>query len=251
MIAQNLQYLRKRNKISQQKLADHLGIARSTLGDYERGKTEPNIEMLLKISKHFDVTVDALINSNISHRDLEIIRNKDMKILAISVDSENKQNIELVDRKAEAGYLESFHDPEYIRDLPKLHFPGVPDGSYRAFEIQGDSMLPMAPGSIVICSYIESLHDLKDDKTYVIISNQEGVVYKRIKNHEGEKQLTAISDNAVYPPYTISYTEIAEVWQYFAHLSFSDAKVLIDHWLEDNIVEIRKQLDDISSRLPE
>ncbi|NNE28509.1 MAG: helix-turn-helix transcriptional regulator, partial [Saprospiraceae bacterium] len=78
MIAQNLKYLRKRNKISQQKLADHLGIARSTLGDYERGKTEPNIEMLLNMSKYFDVTVDALINSNISHRDLEIIRNKDM-----------------------------------------------------------------------------------------------------------------------------------------------------------------------------
>ncbi len=243
-LTKNLNYLRKKHKVSQQVLADVLGVARTTLGDYERGKTEPNIETLIKIAEYFDVKVDDLIRENLSHQDLEILRNKDMRVLAISVDSENRQNIELVDKKAEAGYLESFQDPEYISELPKLYFPQIPEGTYRAFEIQGNSMLPLLPGSIVICGYVEDLRDLKNDRTYVI-ATREGIVYKRIFTNINEHSITAISDNPAYPPYTIPFEDIAEIWQYYAHVSFSDMKSGMDQWLESNIGEIQRKLDDL------
>ncbi|MCB0599689.1 MAG: helix-turn-helix transcriptional regulator, partial [Saprospiraceae bacterium] len=116
MIAENLKYLRRKHHLSQQAFSDTLEIPRTTLGDYERGKTEPNIEMLVRIADHFNIKVDDLVRSNLSHRDLEILRNKELRVLAISVDAENRENIELVDTKAEAGYLESFQDPEYIKE---------------------------------------------------------------------------------------------------------------------------------------
>lgn len=242
MLDTNIKYLRRKHKISQQELADALGLPRTTLGDYERGKTEPSIQMLIQISEYFNVKLDHLLKSNLSHQDLEIIRNRDMKILAISVDQDNKGNIELVDTKAEAGYLESFADPEYIRDLPKIAFPSIPEGTYRGFEIQGNSMLPMEPGSIVISSYVERLDELKDDQTYIIVSKSDGVVYKRVRNLRDSKSLFLQSDNESYLPYEISYDEVAEIWKYYAHLSFSDERSAINDLLEEKINDIQKKV---------
>src|SRR5690606_23741103 len=126
-------------------------------------------------------------------------------------------------------------DPEYIKELPKIQFPQLPSGTYRAFEIQGNSMLPLESGSIVICSYVENLNQLKKNKTYVIISKNEGVVYKRVLPDYSRKKLVLTSDNDEYLPYDISLEEIDEIWQYHAHIGFSDVKQTFHHILEEKI----------------
>ncbi len=249
MITKNLNYLRKKKKISQQALADAMEIPRTTLGDYERGKTEPNLAMLVKLADYFEVKVDDLIRADLSHQDLEVLRNKDLRVLAISVDQDNNGNIELVETKAEAGYLQSFNDPEYIRDLPKIAFPSIPEGTYRGFEIRGDSMLPMEPGSIVICSYVERLSDVKDGRTYIIVSKDDGLVYKRIRNLKDKHSLFLQSDNESYLPYEVGYEEVAEIWQYYAHLSFSDSKATFNFLLEEKLNDIQKKVGEMHSRL--
>lgn len=249
MLAQNLIYLRRKHRLSQQALAEAMGVPRTTLGEYERGNTEPNIELLIRLADYFKVKVDDLVRANISHHDLEILRSKDLRVLAISIDQTNRENIELVDTKAKAGYLEGFTDPEYIRDLPKLYFPAIPAGTYRAFEIQGDSMLPILEGTIVICKYVESLKDLKDNRTYVVVSKQEGIVYKRIKTNQDTQALLLLSDNDVYAPYWISYADIDEVWQYYAHLSFSDHQGVYDQRIEARLIDIQQKVTRIEHRL--
>lgn len=250
MLAENIRYLRKKYHVSQQDLADAVSVARNTLGDYERGKTEPTIQGLIRIADYFKISVDELLKVKISHQDYEIIRSKDLRVLAISVDKNNEDHIDLVETKAEAGYLDSYSDPEYIKDLPKISFPNIPAGStFRAFEIHGDSMLPIESGSIVIASYVENLSGLKDQKTYVVVSRQEGVVYKRIQQLKDQNQLLLISDNELYKPYTIHYGEIAEMWQYYAHLSFSDSKTVFNSLLEDKLAEIKYELKIIRDQL--
>ena len=249
MLPQNLIYLRRKFQLSQQALAEAMGIPRTTLGEYERGNTEPNIELLIRLADHFKLKVDDLVRANISHHDLEILRSKDLRVLAISIDQQNRENIELVDTKAKAGYLEGFADPEYIRDLPKLYFPAIPAGTYRAFEIQGDSMLPIQEGNIVICKYVESLKEIKDNRTYVIVSNQEGIVYKRVKTTKEAQALLLVSDNELYPPYWSSYKDIAEVWQYYAHLSSADHKGIFDQLVEARLMDIQQKVTRIEQRL--
>ena len=245
MLGANIKYLRHKFKFSQQDLADKLGVPRSSLSDYERGHTQVSIENLIKLSDIFNVKIDDLLRSNLSHRDLEILRNKDLRVLAISVDAENNSNIELVDTKAEAGYLESYADPEYIKDLPKIAFPNIPQGTYRGFEIHGDSMLPLESGTIVICAYVESLRDIKKDSTYVVISKSEGVVYKRVRPDFITQKLVLVSDNDNYLPYELPFGEIDELWQYYAHLSFSDVKYRFNNMLEDKLQDIQKKLTEV------
>lgn len=245
----NLKYLRKKDKISQGDLADEFNVARTTMGDYERGKTEPNLEMLVKMSKKFDVAIDDLIVKDLTHNELEIVRQEGLRVLAISVDKDNNENIELVDTKAEAGYLDSFNDPEYIRDLPKISFPNIPDGTFRGFEIRGDSMLPMESGSIVLCSYVENINQIKNDRTYIIVSEEQGLVYKRVLKKDDISKLILKSDNDAYLPYEIDYRDISEVWQYYAHLSFSDVKSTFNYVLEEKLSDIQKKVSEIKEKL--
>jgi len=243
LLSQNLQFLRRKSGLSQQELADKLEIPRTTWSGYELGKVEPNIGMLQRISTYFDQSIDRLLNHRVDFDDLEIARDQNLRVLAITMDQDQRQNIELVNSKAAAGYVDSFQDPEYISDLPKMFIPGLPMGSYRAFEITGDSMLPTPPGSLVVSQYVEKLKDIKDDKTYIIITQRDGIVYKRVRNHADLSCITAISDNEIYPPYTINYSDIQEIWRYHAHIVFSDAKQQKTDWLQETVMDMQKKLN--------
>ena len=139
---------------------------------------------------------------------------KRLRVLSISVYQEGNENIELVPVKASAGYLTGYADPEFISDLPRFNLPMLPTGTYRAFEIKGDSMLPLQPGSIVIGEYVENWNDIKDGRTYVVLSKEDGVVYKRLfSDIKGSGSITCQSDNPSYPPFLIKGEDILEVWQ--------------------------------------
>lgn len=245
MLSQNLKYLRKKNNVSQQILGDRIGVGRSTVGDYERGRYEPDISTMISIVDYFNISIDVLLRKNLKNEDYEIVRNKELRILAITVDRDDNENIELVNAKAEAGYIESFNDPEYLKELPKLNFPNLSDGTYRGFEIRGDSMLPMEPGSIVICSYVENLSEIKNNKTYVVISKSGGLVYKRVQLLENNDSLLLVSDNDIYVPYTLPLEEVAEMWEFHAYVGLLDPKQLVEQMIDDKITDIYTKVGDM------
>ncbi|MBT8231890.1 MAG: helix-turn-helix domain-containing protein [Saprospiraceae bacterium] len=247
MIGSNLKYLRKKNNLSQQAFSDILNIPRTTLGDYEREKTEPNIQLLITMAEFFNVNLNNLLIDDLSLDAYKIADSPELKVLAISLNNSNEGNIELVDTKAEAGYLDAYQNPEYIKDLPKLTVPNIPEGTYRAFEIQGDSMLPIQSGSIIIASYLENIRDIKDQKTYIVISKRDGLVYKRVTYDQNNQCLILKSDNDLYLPYDISLSEVDEIWQYYAHISFDDSsKTGVSH-LESKINDIHNKVSDLHS----
>lgn len=74
-------------------------------------------------------------------------------------------------------------------------------GDYRAFEIIGDSMLPTPSGSIIVGEKVETLEDTKNGQAYIVVSKNEGIVYKRIqKNNKSKSKITLESDNPNYQP---------------------------------------------------
>ena len=61
IIGKNLKYLRKLKGLTQQELANHLGIRRSSIGAYEECRATPKYETLEKISDFFQVSIDLLV----------------------------------------------------------------------------------------------------------------------------------------------------------------------------------------------
>jgi phage repressor protein C with HTH and peptisase S24 domain len=143
-------------------------------------------------------------------------------VLSVTVTPENDERITLVPVKASAGYLNGRSDPEYMGHLPHFSMPvaELSQGrSYRVFQIKGDSMLPITPGSYVFCDYVEDIEDIRDGNTYVLITLEEGIVYKRI-NVQSDGRLVLRSDNPEYSPYTVYRESVLEIWRALGYLSF-------------------------------
>lgn len=62
MFADNLVELRKLHKISQEELADKIGVSRQTLSKYETGESLPDIEKCKSLAEVFGVSMDDLVN---------------------------------------------------------------------------------------------------------------------------------------------------------------------------------------------
>ncbi|QNL48918.1 helix-turn-helix domain-containing protein [Olivibacter sp. SDN3] len=221
-IAVNLKYLRKKKGHTQQQFADLMNIKRSLVGAYEEDRAEPKYELLKKFALHYDLTMDELVNDKIDDKWKPTAKGgiSNLRVLSITVDGDDRENIELVPVKASAGYLNGYADPDYISELPKFRLPMFNQGTYRAFEIKGDSMLPLQPGTIIISEYVENWFDIKPSLTYIIISKSEGVVYKRIAHKfKEDKGLKLLSDNKTYDPYWIDTADILEIWKAKAFIS--------------------------------
>lgn len=64
MIKINIKYYRKSNKIRQKELAAKLNVSQATISLWEHGETELSIHKLIDMSKIFNCTVDALLNTS-------------------------------------------------------------------------------------------------------------------------------------------------------------------------------------------
>lgn len=65
-IAKNLQYLRKRDKITQEDLAEKLNVSRQSVSKWETGEAYPETEKLLAICDMFNVSLDGLMRGDLS-----------------------------------------------------------------------------------------------------------------------------------------------------------------------------------------
>ena len=62
MFAEKLKNLRTAQKMSQKELAERIGIAKSVISFYESGERFPSYDVLIKISRIFNVTTDFLLD---------------------------------------------------------------------------------------------------------------------------------------------------------------------------------------------
>ena len=149
--------------------------------------------------------------------------------------------------KAAAGYLAGFADPEFIDELNTFTLPMLAPGSYRAFEIVGDSMLPTPSGSVIVGEKVDNYDDVRASNTYIIISRNEGIVYKRVmKSNRTKNKLTLISDNPAYQPYNVDAENIIEIWK--ATLVMSKANQQ-QRWDVNQLAGIVNNLQDQVSQL--
>lgn len=258
-IAQNLKTIRKQNGLRQDDLARLLGVKRSAIGAYEEGRADPRIGLLQVISSKFKISLDDLINRSLDdEKNLPTVdaSGQSIRILPITIDaSEDKEVATLVPVKAAAGYLNGFGDIEFIESLPTfaMPFPELSrDRTYRLFQIQGESMLPVASGSYIIGSYLQDWHQVKNDHCYVIVSKSEGIVYKRLLNNLDDGKLVLKSDNPSFDTYEMPISEVIEIWkdEGFVRLDNKrEAVSIADRAVSETLQSINQRLSKIENQL--
>ncbi len=245
MINTNLKFCRRELALTQAQMAEKLGIKRSLVGAYEEGRAEPRLATLVNMARLFGITLDQLVTTDFSKKkNTKIIGSLPapdpnapadgddqpepptpaggrLRVLAFTVDKDQNENIELVPQKAAAGYLNGYADREYLEVLPKFRLPMLSQtGTYRAFEIAGDSMLPIASGTVIVGRYVEEWTSIKDGTPCVVVSSKDGIVFKRVFNKMRSNAMFVLhSDNPNFLPYDISAADVLEIWEAKSYIS--------------------------------
>ena len=260
----NIKFLRKHRNRTQDDVAFALQMKRSTLSGYENGVSEPNLEALVAFSKYFGIAIDTLVKVDLSgispsqlsqlERGYDVhLKGSKIRVLATTVDSSNNENIELVSERAKAGYTTGYADPEYIKILPTFQLPFLSkERKYRTFQISGDSMLPIPDKSYVTGEYVLDWHNIHDKQAYIILTIDDGIVFKIVENHITEGFLRLHSLNPIYDPFEIPLNEIKEVWKFVHYISSEMPENMNqprEQDLIDTINDLKKQVQAIQLKL--
>ncbi len=260
--AGNIKFLRKRKKVSQEILAEELGLTRAKLAAIEAGNIKsPQPEDFLNFSEFFKISIDTLLKVDLSKlgemklRELEAgndiyIRGGNLRVLAISVDQSNNENIEYVPVKAKAGYMAGYNDPEFIAALPKYSFPNLPANStFRIFPSTGDSMLPVPENSDIITQYVEDWTAIKPGTPcIVILKGQQDFVFKLVTvNADGTVLLKSL--NPMYQTYSVNVGDVLEIWRFYAYTSREFPEARTD--MATILTAIRNLEEKIQKKLPD
>ena len=216
-IAQNIRHLRKLKELTQEQFANDVNITSSRVSSYEEGRSEPSIDFLITISEYFKLPIDVLVKNDLTFsNESSFIEIGNQRVLfPITVNDNEEDLIEIIPTEASAGYLLGYDDPEYIEQLQRIKLPFLPVGKHRAFPIKGDSMHPMKDGAFVVAKFIESIHDVKDGVSYIIVTKNDGITYKRVYSRiEESNSLLLVPDNKNYQSYNVPASEVVELWEF-------------------------------------
>ena len=220
---QNLKYLRKLRGWTQEEFAAKLGIKRSLIGAYEEERADPRLEVLETISQIFKVSLDELLLQDLSETQGVSYLAKRRQLKMMTAD---RNIIQFVPVKAAAGYLAGYADSEFLDELNTFTLPMLSGGTYRAFEIIGDSMMPTPSGSVIVGEKVENVDS--------------------VKNNKNKNKLTLVSDNPSFQPYQVQTDDVLEMWQ---------AQVIINkvgqqqRWDVDSLVNLVSNLQEQVSSL--
>ena len=151
----NLKKIRNKHNMSQQKLAESIGVSRSTVAMWENMNSQPDNDMLIRLSNLFGITIDYLLGN------------------------ETKSAI----RVPVLGIIPAGIPIEAIEDI--LDYEEVPeswgrDGSeFFALKIKGDSMLPeYRDGDIII---LKKQNTCDNNEDCAVMVNGDNATFKRVE----------------------------------------------------------------------
>lgn len=182
---ERLKELRKKNRVSQKKLAEELNVSQVAIAHWENGNREPNTGMLQKIAEYFNVSPAHLMGWD------EPMSSK--KGIIINV----------LGRVAAGIPIDAIED---IIDTEEIPEEMAKTGEFFGLQIHGDSMTPsICDGDIVI---VRQQDDAESGDIVIATINGDEATCKRLRKYKDGIEL--ISNNPSYSPFEFSNQEIEE-----------------------------------------
>jgi transcriptional regulator with XRE-family HTH domain len=94
----NIRKIRSIQKLSQQQFAEIFELSRASIGAYEEGRAEPKLDVINRIANYFSISVDSLINNEITVNELYHFNIFDAKISnQVNIGTELLKNMDFSD----------------------------------------------------------------------------------------------------------------------------------------------------------
>lgn len=181
--SQNLKYLRTKHNLTQEQLANKINSTRSTVNNWENEISEPNLDMIRKLTETFN------IKDNIVFEDLKSKYNTSFVNL-----EEDTINIPVLGRIPAGIPFEAIEDVIKYIDIPKEWTYG--NKEYFGLLIDGNSMFPKYQnGDIVIFQKCEDPIKCNNKDCAVMVNGNDATFKKFIFNNIG----------VILQPYNMEY----------------------------------------------
>ena len=111
-------------------------------------------------------------------------------------------------------------------------------------------MLPVKDGAYVVAKFVENITDVRDGRTYVVLTKHEGLVYKRLYNQMKQNNtLLLSSDNKAYQPYEVKIEDVLELWEFTCSINTQeyDEKELKLSNIMEMFRELKVELESIKT----
>lgn len=190
-----LKTLRKQKGITQSKLAEKLGISRSTIAMYETNSSEPDLETLSAIAAFFNVSIDYLLDRNI-----------DDNVQGVKI---NRSVVKIpVFGTIPAGVPIEMIEDSFIEDEEEIPSDWLIGGNqFFALKVKGQSMMPkFEDGDVII---LKQQDDCENGAFCAVSINHTECTFKKVlKKNNG---ITLMPLNPDYEPLFYTNQEVAEL----------------------------------------
>jgi len=225
-LTENIKRYRKIKGITQEQVADTLGVSRQTIINWEKGVGSPNFKEAATMSHLFDIDVSFLYNG--SERDHEIFEKGDAKMRVAK--GEVPGPIPFFDAVATAGLSVLHADQSPIVQPSETVNPGTWfRAATAAMRVYGDSMYPKyKSGCIIALKEIIDKEEIIFGEDYVVETNEQRVLKRLMSSAKGEEfiELTSInpqSDNRgkpIYAPKDFHLNKVRRVYKVLGQIQY-------------------------------
>ena len=200
MFGANLKKLREDSHLSQEQLADAIGVSKSTIGMYEQGNRMPNTNTILKdIASYFGVTIDYLVGFNSDNSSLS-----DEDFSRFGLRPIGRRRIPMLGKIACGEPIMCEEEYEIFADL------GADIDADFCVTAQGDSMINarILDGDIV---FVRKQEMVENGEIAVVIVNDNEVTLKRFFYYPELNQVVLQSENPAYRPMIFMNEELSHI----------------------------------------
>jgi hypothetical protein len=118
-------------------------------------------------------------------------------------------------------------------------------GTYRAFEVAGDAMLPIISGTTIVGCHVQDWCTIAAGTPCIVVSQKEGILFRRVVTKGDYLLLTP--DNPACDVYELPLNEVLELWEAKAYISAypMPRDITLSH-LADLVQDLQQQVKSLN-----
>lgn len=247
-IGKNIRKIRSIKKLSQSEFAELFDLKRASIGSYEEGRAEPKMDVIIRIARHFNISLDDLLTKELTVNQLYNFDIFDAKpqinsnFIASSSQPNFSKSIELVNAKNHSEYALKRTDSAFLAGLETISLPVVSKISMRAFEFIGNEMqfnnVGIFHGDLLLGNLIEPI-TCEAGFVYIFVTSSE-IIIRRLSNKSTDGLLKLDADNPNFKSKNLTLEEISETWQVVGIYS---QMLKSPNYLDKKILEIESKIN--------
>ncbi|WP_294733850.1 helix-turn-helix transcriptional regulator [uncultured Flavobacterium sp.] len=215
MFGKNLKKMRSVHGMSQQEFAELFDLKRATLGAYEEKRSNPKLETVVKIAKHFSISIDELLTKELTVNKL-LRFNEAITIVPGKTEEQNIDGIPCITETNKPEFIKQYKAAKSISKvvLSQIYLPHINKEDKLALVIDDLAMSGGAngflPKDMVIGTHVDLKEIEKTNGELVLIATATQVYFRRI-SYQGDNVVLKANHPGV-EPIALATSEILGLW---------------------------------------